>query len=39
VRDLRRAIALDPKYRADARKDSYFDPVRDDPAFRRLVSE
>ena len=37
VAALSKAIALDPKCRDDAKSDTDYDPIRDDPAFRKLV--
>ncbi len=39
VEHLRRAIELAPAFRDYARGDSDFDPIREDPAFAKLVSE
>lgn len=36
---LEQAIALDPVFREEARKDGDFDAIRDDPEFRVLVYE
>jgi hypothetical protein len=36
---LRRAADASEKLRADARKDSDFDPIRDEPSFRALIGE
>ncbi len=36
---LRRAVAESEKLRADARKDSDFDPIRDEPSFKALIGE
>jgi tetratricopeptide (TPR) repeat protein len=36
---LRRAIELSEQFRAYARDDSDFDPIRDEPGFRELVGE
>ena len=36
---LRRAIDGSEKHRADARDDSDFDPIRDEPAFQALIAE
>jgi tetratricopeptide (TPR) repeat protein len=33
IAHLRRAVELDPSFAAYARKDTDFDPIRDDPAF------
>ena len=38
VEHLRGAIEADPRWRADARADSDFDPLRDDPGLRELLS-
>ena len=38
VGHLRRAIELSDEFRANARDDSDFDPIRDDPAFVELVA-
>jgi len=35
---LRAAIAADPSWRAEARADSDFDPLRDDPALQELLN-
>ena len=35
---LRRAVGASEKLRADARKDSDFDPIRDEPAFQEMVA-
>ncbi len=37
VSALEKAIELTPRYRDKARSDPVFDPIRDDPAFRKLV--
>ncbi|MCH8969151.1 MAG: tetratricopeptide repeat protein, partial [Planctomycetes bacterium] len=37
VAALARAIQLDPRYRDKAKTDKHYDPIRDDPAFRKLV--
>lgn len=37
VAELAKAIELDERYRAWARSDTDYDPIRDDPAFRKLV--
>jgi hypothetical protein len=34
---LRHAVGASEKFRADARKDSDFDPIRDEPSFRTLI--
>ena len=36
---LRRAISASEKHRADAREDSDFDPIRDEPSFKVLIGE
>ena len=36
---LRQAVGASPKHRADAREDSDFDPIRDDPSFKALIGE
>ena len=36
---LRRAIGAAEKHRADARADSDFDPIRDEPSFKALIGE
>ena len=36
---LRRAIGASQKFRADARHDSDFDPIRDEPSFQTLIGE
>jgi hypothetical protein len=36
---LREAIGASPKHREDAREDSDFDPIRDDPSFQALIAE
>ena len=36
---LRRAVGASEKLRADARTDSDFDPIRDEPGFKALISE
>jgi hypothetical protein len=36
---LRRAVGASEKLRADARKDSDFDPIRDEPSFKALFGE
>jgi hypothetical protein len=36
---LRRAVDASEKLRADARKDSDFDPIRDEPSFKALIGE
>jgi hypothetical protein len=36
---LRQAIGASRKHRGDAREDSDFDPIRDDPSFRALIGE
>jgi uncharacterized Ntn-hydrolase superfamily protein len=38
VEHLRGAIEADPRWRADARADSDFDAIRDDPGLRDLLS-
>ena len=37
VAALAKAIELDPRYRAWAKTDADYDPIRDDPAFRKLA--
>ena len=37
VKHLRGAIEADPRWRADARSDSDFDPIRDDPSLQELL--
>jgi hypothetical protein len=37
VDHLRRAVGASEKLRANAREDSDFDPIRDDPSFRALI--
>jgi uncharacterized Ntn-hydrolase superfamily protein len=37
VQHLRGAIEADPRWRVEARADSDFDPVRDDPSLRELL--
>jgi len=39
IDDLRRAIGASEKHRADAREDSDFDPVREEPSFKALFGE
>jgi hypothetical protein len=36
---LRSAVGASEKLRADAREDSDFDPIRDEPTFEALISE
>ena len=36
---LRRAAGASEKLRADARQDSDFDPIRDDPSFKEVIGE
>ncbi len=36
---LRRAVGASEKFRADARKDSDFDPIRGEPSFKALIGE
>jgi len=36
---LRQAVGASQKHRADAREDSDFDPIRDDPSFKALIGE
>jgi hypothetical protein len=36
---LRRAVGASEKHRADAREDSDFDSIRDEPAFKALIGE
>jgi hypothetical protein len=36
---LRRAVDASEKLRADARMDSDFDPIRDEPSFKALIGE
>ena len=36
---LRRAAGASEKHRADARADSDFDPIRDEPSFQALIGE
>jgi len=37
VDHLRRAIDMSERFRADAKDDSDFDPIRDEPAFKELI--
>jgi Cupin domain len=39
IEHLRRAIEGSEKHRADARSDSDFDPIRDEPSFKALIAE
>jgi hypothetical protein len=39
IEHLRRAIGVSEKHRADARTDSDFDPIRDEPSFQALIGE
>ena len=39
VEHLRRAIEMSEEFRANARDDSDLDPIRNEPAFRRLVGD
>ena len=39
IDDLRRAVGASEKHRADAREDSDFDPIRDEPSFKALIGE
>ena len=39
VDHVRRATAASEKLRADARHDSDFDPIRDEPAFKDAIGE
>jgi hypothetical protein len=39
IEHLRTAIAASEKFRTDAREDSDFDPIRDEPAFLALIGE
>ena len=36
---LRRAVGASEKLRADAREDSDFDAIRDEPSFKALIGE
>jgi hypothetical protein len=36
---LQRAVDTSEKFRADARKDSDFDAIRDEPSFQALIGE
>jgi Cupin domain len=36
---LRRAVGASEKFRANAREDTDFDPIRDDPSFKALIGE
>jgi hypothetical protein len=36
---LRRAAGASEKLRADARRDSDFDPIRDEPSFKEVIGE
>jgi hypothetical protein len=36
---LKRAIGMSEQFRADAKLDSDLDPIRDQPAFRKLISD
>ena len=36
---LRRAVDASEKFRTDARQDSDFDPIRDEPSFQALIGE
>ena len=36
---LRSAVGASEKLRADAREDSDFDPIRDEPSFKALIGE
>ena len=36
---LSRAISGSEKHRKDARADSDFDPIRDEPSFKELIAE
>ena len=37
VDHLRHAITMSERFRAYAKDDSDFDPIRDDPAFKELI--
>ena len=37
VAHLRRAIDMSERFRAYAKDDSNFDPIRDEPAFKELI--
>ena len=39
IENLRRAIGASEKHRADARTDSDFDSIRDEPSFKALIAE
>jgi tetratricopeptide (TPR) repeat protein len=39
IEHLRRAAGASEKLRADARNDSDFDPIRDEPSFKALIGE
>lgn len=39
IEHLRRAVSASEKFRADARGDSDFDPIRTDPSFQELIGE
>jgi hypothetical protein len=39
IEHLQRAIGASEKHRADARADSDFDPIRDEPSFKALIGE
>lgn len=36
---LQRAVKIDPEKKANAREDKIFDPIRDDPRFKKIVGE
>ena len=38
IEHLRTAVRASEKFRIDARSDSDFDPVRDEPSFQALIS-
>jgi len=39
VDHLRRAIEMSERFRENARDDSDFDPIRDEPAFKELITD
>jgi hypothetical protein len=39
IEHLRRAAGASEKLRADARQDSDFDPIRDEPSFKEMIGE